>query len=99
VTNELPADGEHVRTTEVFDSSTVPAGLLRQHRIGEGTWGRLVVHDGTVRLVFEDGAGEIIELTADDTAVVPPGRPHHVELGEGSRFAVEFHRRRTAPGS
>lgn len=97
MTNELPSDLDHVRTTDVFDAETVPPGLLRQHRIAEGTWGRLAVHDGTVRLVFEDGAGEVVELTAGDTAVVPPGRPHHVELGESARFAVEFHRRRTAP--
>ncbi|MFP5321343.1 MAG: DUF1971 domain-containing protein [Acidimicrobiia bacterium] len=92
VPTDLPAGLEHVRTTDVFDGDTVPPGLLRRHRVAEGTWGRVVVHGGTLRLVFEDD-GELVELSAGDTAVVPPGRPHHVELGVGGRFAVEFHRR------
>ena len=87
----LPDRAEHVRTTDVFDDRTVPPGLLRAHRVAAGTWGRLVVHGGSVRLVFEDGS-EVHDLEEGDSAVIPPQRPHHVELGPGGRFAVEFHR-------
>ena len=89
---ELPEGLEHARTTDLFDATTVPPGLLRQHRIAEHTWGRIVVHAGTMRLVFEDDGGETVELSAGDRTVIPPRRPHHVELGDGARFAVEFHR-------
>jgi tellurite resistance-related uncharacterized protein len=90
----LPDGLEHARTTDVFDAETVPAGLLRAHRLAAETWGRLVVHDGSVRLVFEDGSGEVRSLEAGASAVIAPDRPHHVELGAGARFAVEFHRPR-----
>ena len=85
---------EHVRTTDVFDTETVPAGLLRAHRLAAETWGRLVVHEGSVRLVFEDDSGEVRSVGAGSSAVIAPERPHHVELGDGARFAVEFHRPR-----
>jgi tellurite resistance-related uncharacterized protein len=29
------------RTTDEFDEHTVPAGLLRDHRVAAGVWGRL----------------------------------------------------------
>ena len=80
------------RLTDVFDADSVPAGLLRSHQIAEGVWGRLVVHGGTVRFVWEDDADRPVELHEGDTVVVPPLRRHHVELGDDARFAVEFHR-------
>ena len=80
------------RVTDVFDADSVPAGLLRAHQIAEGVWGRLVVHGGTVRFVWEDDADRPVELREGDTVVVPPLRRHHVELGDDARFAVEFHR-------
>ncbi|NNE11867.1 MAG: DUF1971 domain-containing protein, partial [Ilumatobacter sp.] len=47
-------DGLHlVRTTREFDETTVPSGLLREHRIAEGVWGRLVVRDGALTFVFD----------------------------------------------
>ncbi len=88
----LPDGLEHVRTTDVFDPSTVPAGLLRAHRVAGGVWGRLVCHEGSVRLVFEDDSGATVELTAGGSAAIPPSTPHHVELSADARFAVEFHR-------
>lgn len=39
---QLPNGLELARTTDVFDNDTVPAGLLRAHRVANGTWGRLV---------------------------------------------------------
>lgn len=89
---DLPTGLRLARTTEVFDADTVPPGLQRAHRIAAGVWGQLVVSAGTVRLVFEDHADESVELSAGESAVIPPGEPHHVELGEGGKFAVEFHR-------
>ena len=38
---QLPDGLEHVRTTDVFDNTTVPAGLLRAHRVADGVWGRV----------------------------------------------------------
>lgn len=88
----LPDGLVHVRTTDVFDNDTVPAGLLRAHRVADGVWGRLVVHTGRLRFVFEDASDAPIEVAAGGSVVIPPARPHHLELDGPSTFAVEFHR-------
>ncbi len=90
---ELPEGLQLARTTDIFDKDTVPAGLLRAHRVADGVWGRLVVHSGTVTFVFEDQPDHPIVAGAGDRIVIPPGRPHHVELSDTASFAVEFHRR------
>ena len=55
-------------------------------------WGRLVVHTGALTFVFEDEADEPRFVAAGDHLIIPPGRPHHLELAEPVTFAVEFHR-------
>ncbi len=93
--SQLPDGLEHVRTTDVFDNATVPAGLLRAHRLAKGVWGRLVVHTGTVTFVFDDEPDRPITLNAGDSVAIPPTRQHHVELPHPATFAVEFHRTRS----
>lgn len=94
---QLPEGLEHVRTTDVFDEDTAPAGLLRAHRVAEGVWGNLVVHSGTVTFVFDDDPDHPIAASAGDAVAIPPARQHHLELGEPATFAIEFHRIPTAP--
>ena len=72
----LPDDLDYVRTTDVFDNTTVPAGLLRAHRVADGVWGRLVVHTGTVTFVFEDEPDRPIAVPAGEAQAIPPGRHH-----------------------
>ncbi|MBK6873387.1 MAG: DUF1971 domain-containing protein [Kineosporiaceae bacterium] len=88
---DLPDDVEFVRVTPTFDEHTVPAGLLAAHQVAAGVWGRLVVHAGAVRFVFEDD-GEAHDLVAGATVAIPPQRRHHLELTGPVRLAVEFHR-------
>jgi tellurite resistance-related uncharacterized protein len=90
--HDLPDGLVLARVTDVFDTGTVPAGLLKTHRVAARTWGRLVVHTGSVVLAFEDPPNERVSLRAGEIAVIPPDRPHHVELSDGASFAVEFHR-------
>lgn len=88
----LPEGLELVRTTDVFDNDSVPAGLLRAHRVAKGVWGRLVVHTGSVVFAFEDAPDDPFTIGSGETMVIPPGRRHHVELPTPATFAVEFHR-------
>ena len=88
----LPLEVEYVRTTDVFDNATVPAGLLRAHRLADGVWGGLVVHTGTVTFVFDDEPDQPIAVSAGASFAIPPGRQHHLELNEPVTFAIEFHR-------
>lgn len=89
---DLPAGLTLARTTDEFTDGTVPAGLLRAHRVADGVWGRLVVRGGSVGFVFEDAPDVLLTLSAGDAVVIPPGRLHHVRPGTGCRFVVEFHR-------
>lgn len=94
---QLPDGLEQVRTTDVFDNTTVPAGLLRAHRVADGVWGNLVVHTGTVTFIFDDEPDHPITARAGDSVAIPPARQHHVELDEPATFAVEFHRTPSQP--
>ncbi len=96
-TPQLPEGLVLTRTTDVFDNTSVPAGLLRAHRVAVGVWGRLVVHSGTVRFVFEDEPDAAVTVGGGDTVVIPPSRQHHVELSEPCTFAVEFYRAASEP--
>lgn len=89
---QLPSDVTLHRTTDTFTDSTVPAGLLKAHRVATGVWGCLKVGSGRLRFVWEDGPGEPLELSAGDSVVIPPDTRHHVEPMPDCRFAVEFYR-------
>lgn len=93
----LPAGLSHVRTTDVFDEHTVPAGLQRAHRVADGVWARLVVHTGALGFVFEDEPEQERTVATGDAVVIPPGRLHHVVVRGPATFAVEFHREAAAP--
>ena len=91
--HSLPEGLELVRVTAEFDETTVPAGLLRAHRIAPEVWGRLVVRHGAIGFVFEDDTERRI-VRAGEHQIIPPDRPHHVELSGSVCFVVEFHRAR-----
>ncbi len=86
----LPAGLVLERTTPEWDQDSVPAGLLRHHRIAEGVWGRLIVREGSLDFTFED-EDVVVTLTAPARQVIPPDRAHHVTITGPVRFCVEFH--------
>ena len=45
---ELPDSVQHYRSTPIFDESTVPKGLLRDHETKVGVWGRIRVLEGAL---------------------------------------------------
>lgn len=87
----LPDGLHHVRTTPWFEAESVPPGLLRNHQVANGVWGRLIIAEGSIEFRFEDEP-EAVSLTAGDSIGIPPGRLHRVILAGTSRFAVEFHK-------
>ena len=68
----------------------MPKGLVRDHTTKRGTWGRIVVLEGTVTFVDEE-SGEV-GLTAGRDGIVVPERPHRVSLSDDARFRVDFYR-------
>ncbi len=87
----LPDGLEYVRTAE-FDQDSVPAGLLRAHRVATNTWGHLVVTQGALAFTFEDDPAPPRRLESGDTQPIPPDRMHHVILLGDVSFGIEFYR-------
>lgn len=81
------------KVTAVWDEHTLPAAIRNAHSTKAGTWGLLRVLEGAVRLVWEDGSGEV-RVTPDRPAPIPQQQLHHVELDGPMRMQVEFYRER-----
>jgi tellurite resistance-related uncharacterized protein len=77
------------KSTPVFDETTLPAALRREHRTKDGVWGVIRVLEGEVRFVVAGGAETI--LTPDRPGLVLPDQPHHVEPLGKMRMQVDFY--------
>ena len=80
------------RSTAVFDETTLPAALRREHSTKAGVWGVIRVIEGNLRLQFVDG-GEDLVLTPDRTGLVRPEQVHRVEPMGRMRMQVDFYDR------
>ena len=88
----LPAGLTLARTTPEFTAMTVPAGLLKAHRVADGVWGRLRVLAGSLTFAFEDGEQPPRTVDAGQEQVIPPGRAHAVTPAADARFVIDFFR-------
>ena len=87
------------KSTPVFDETTLPAALRREHRTKDGVWGVIRVLEGELRLVvgeFGGGGGSETILTPDHPGLVLPQQPHHVEPLGKIRMQVDFYDRAPA---
>lgn len=93
---ELPKDVKPSDRTDVFTESTVPAGLLKDHRVMKGVWGKIVVLEGELRYTIQSDPPEVVLLNPDRFGVVEPQVYHHVTPQGKTRFYVEFHEKEEA---
>lgn len=77
------------RTTLVFDETTLPAALRREHSTKVGVWGVIRVLAGELRLSFADG--RIQTLDATESSLVRPQEVHWVEPIGSMQMQVEFY--------
>ena len=87
---ELPDGLTVLRTAGPFDAESVPAGLRRDHRIADRTWGRLQVHEGSLRFAMATEPAVDRVLHAGDEQAIPPGVAHAVTVSGPVHFRVEF---------
>jgi tellurite resistance-related uncharacterized protein len=80
------------RSTPVFDETTLPDALRREHRTKAGVWGLIRVLEGELRLDLGDG-DEARILTPDRPGLVLPEQPHRVEPMGRMRMQVDFYDR------
>lgn len=78
------------RSTPIFDESTLPAGLRREHRTKPGVWGVVRVFEGAVRLSFTDPP-RTLDLSPAVPGLLLPDQPHFVEPVGEVRMQVDFY--------
>ena len=78
------------KRTPIFDETTLPAGLRREHRTKPGVWGVIHVLDGRLRYRVLDPLSERI-LDSRNPGLVLPDQPHFVEAPGSMRMQVEFY--------
>lgn len=87
---ELPDGLREARTTTTWEATTVPAALLRAHRVATGTWGLLRVTEGSLRFVATTSPVLEVIVDASSPQPIPPEVEHHIELLGDVRFAITF---------
>lgn len=93
---KLPDDAVLYRQTAVFTETTIPAGLLGDHRTKEGTWGVIRVLEGKLTYRIRDKRCALLEFLLTPTTipgVIEPTITHEIEPCGPVRFFVEFYRR------
>jgi len=86
----LAPEANPYKRTPVFDETTLPAGLRREHRTKRGVWGVIRVLEGRVRYRLLDGNSDTI-LDAEHPGLVLPDQPHFVEPLGPMRMQIEFY--------
>ncbi|HUY30306.1 MAG TPA: DUF3565 domain-containing protein [Acidimicrobiales bacterium] len=86
-----PPDGlSPTRSSPVWDEETMPQALRRAHRLGERTWGRVVVSEGRLAFTMASDPPLEVELGAGMSQAIPPSVEHEVRPLGHARFRVEF---------
>jgi hemoglobin len=78
------------KSTPVFDETTLPDGLRREHRTEAGVWGVIRVLQGRLKLTWLD-TGEARILAPSRPGLVAPAQPHLVEPVGQVRMRVDFY--------
>ena len=86
------------RTTPIFDETTLPEALKREHRTKDGVWGVIRVLEGELKFVLAESGSETI-LTPARPGLVQPQQMHRVEPLSKLRMQIEFYDRDPAPSS
>jgi tellurite resistance-related uncharacterized protein len=76
------------KSTPVFDESSLPDGLRRDHSTKAGVWGVIRVLEGA--LVYER-AGETRTLDPETPVLIHPEEKHRVEPLGPMRMQVDFY--------
>ena len=86
----LPNCVEKYSQSPLFDETSVPDALRRDHCTKAGVWGRIVVTSGSLIYLRDDRPAQI--LTADMPGVIYPQELHCVHPKGAVQFRVEFYR-------
>lgn len=88
--NEDGPASEPYRTTPVFDETSLPAALRREHRTKAGAWGVIRVLEGEVVYTTIEPMEEQ-RLSPDRPGLILPEQAHFVTPAGPMRMQVEFY--------
>ncbi|WP_410217098.1 DUF1971 domain-containing protein [Paracoccus sp. (in: a-proteobacteria)] len=75
----------------MFDETTLPSGLRREHRTRAGVWGVIRVLDGRLRFQVLAPPSEAI-LDPGHPGLVLPDQPHLVKPLGAMRMQIDFYK-------
>ncbi len=78
------------RSSPVFDETTLPEALRREHRTKQGVWGVINVLEGRLRFTRPEPALDT-ELPAGARMIVEPQQTHFVTPVGAVRMRVDFY--------
>lgn len=88
---QIPNNVVSYNATPVFDETTIPVGLLKDHTTKEGVWGKIIITKGKLLYCIYDTQEEI-SLDTNHYGVIEPNTLHHIQpLGE-VKFQIEFYK-------
>jgi tellurite resistance-related uncharacterized protein len=91
-----PCRSTPYRSTPVFDETTLPPTLRREHRTKAGVWGVIRVIEGRLKLVMAEDGRESI-LSPGVPGLVRPEETHRVEPLGPMLMQVDFYDRQPVP--
>jgi len=86
---EAPVGVGEYKRTATFTQSSVPIGLLRDHRTKPGVWARIVIEVGELEYTLDSPVRTFL-LTPECPGIAPPGAAHHVKADRAVSFHIEF---------
>ena len=93
MSKKLPDGLVRYSESPIFDQSTVPQALQKNHKTKAGVWAKAVVMNGSLNYVLEGDPETRLTVHAGDYALIEPQVPHHVQVTGEVSFRLEFYRR------
>jgi tellurite resistance-related uncharacterized protein len=88
----LPTSAVFYKSTPVFNETTIPAGLQRDHTIASGVWAKINVLEGSLEYHITEPLPEKHLLGVGDEGIIEPQVKHYVVAPSLVRFRVDFYR-------
>lgn len=88
----LPGSVNAYKKTPIFDETTVPSGLLKDHHTKASVWAKIVVLSGILEYRVEGPQPQVYVLTDTNPGVVEPMLVHSIKPKGETRFYVEFYK-------
>lgn len=88
----LPDGVKAYKKTLVFDETTVPRGLLKDHQTMPGVWGLITILEGSLTYTIQSEPPEVNLLDKNQFGVVEPQVLHYVKPSGRVKFYVEFYK-------